>query len=158
MAERLLDISDFEFALLIDLVDLRFTRDELRRELSIDLVLPAVATESDQGRFLINFLTLLMTLFLMMNMRNIMSPLRALIISSMKTNGWSVCPIAPVIESATQGSPMPKKSQTMILNLCVNGLLILSLAEFHTPKTSAQEARLKKITLSVSRIMTGIWK
>ena len=54
---------------MIDLVDLRFTRDELRRELSIDLVLPAVATESaesDQGRFLINFLTLLMTLFLMM--------------------------------------------------------------------------------------------
>ena len=63
-----------------------------------------------------NLLILLMTLFFMIKIINIMKPLRALMMSRMKTTTCSEFPMAPVIESATQGSPIPKKSQTTIVN------------------------------------------
>ena len=73
-----------------------------------------------------NLLMLLITDFFIMNMTNITRPLRALMMSMMKTTTCSVFPMAPVMESATQGSPIPKNNQTTIVNFCLVGCRILN--------------------------------
>ena len=79
------------------------------------------------GKPCTNLLMLLMTLFFIMNTTNMTRPLRALMMSMMKTTTCSLFPMAPVMESATQGSPIPKNNQTTIVNFCLVGWRILNI-------------------------------
>ena len=97
----------------------------LREFLEVTVFLMLFAKSLGGGIPLRNLLILLMTLVFIIKIMNTMKPLRAEMMSRMKTTTCSVLPIAPVTESPTQGSPIPKKSQTTIVNLCIVGLLIL---------------------------------
>ena len=56
--------------------------------------------------------------FLTMKRRKMMRPLNALTVSMRKTARYSVPPKVPVMESASQGTPVMKNSQITMARLC----------------------------------------